>query len=441
MSGSALHHAVTPYEEHKGYVLRVLALRCGWIEQTEREGLYHEAYAVLLDKQRRTELDVEAMTGQQVRAYLLQTALHKALDEGKRAERRLTEPLERRGLDQPDPTDQLDALSAEVDAAAVREIVAGLPERARAIVKLRFYFDRKPREIRRLLGISARAYDKEYARAVGRIAERYELVRQGRWCESRRSVVLAYVAGIAGPRKTVEARMHLRSCPGCARMAVELREAAERAAAMMPLPDLALRRGPLERAADAMGPVREGLVDLGAAAKQQLATLAGRAPDPTPLAGARPGAATAVIAGCLAFSGGATYCAVEGIPDPLRASFGAEQMSDEARDETQQPKQAEDERAPPTPLPVSQAPEPQEPTAEPPQQEPPAPPVQQPTPEPPPPPPNESAEREFGFEQASPTPRETPAPAGQGGEFTPEGGAASGGPPESGGNSEFGFEQ
>ena len=41
-----------------------------------------------------------------------------------------------------------------------------------------------------------------------------------------------------------------------------------------------------------------------------------RVVDPTPLAGLRPGAAAAAIAGCLAVGGGATYCAQQGV-DPI----------------------------------------------------------------------------------------------------------------------------
>ena len=42
-----------------------------------------------------------------------------------------------------------------------------------------------------------------------------------------------------------------------------------------------------------------------------------RVADPTPLAGLRPGAAAAAIAGCLAIGGGATYCAEQGV-NPIR---------------------------------------------------------------------------------------------------------------------------
>jgi hypothetical protein len=46
-----------------------------------------------------------------------------------------------------------------------------------------------------------------------------------------------------------------------------------------------------------------------------------RAADPTPLAGARPGAVAAAVAGCLAIGGGATYCVQQGA-DPFTALAG-----------------------------------------------------------------------------------------------------------------------
>lgn len=75
------------YAEHRQYVLAVLGRRCRWLQPDEREALLHDAYAVMLEKARDGALDLDAMHDLQVRAYLTQTALNKALDEGKRAER------------------------------------------------------------------------------------------------------------------------------------------------------------------------------------------------------------------------------------------------------------------------------------------------------------------------------------------------------------------
>src|SRR5206468_9578810 len=52
--------------------------------------------------------------------------------------------------------------------------------------------------------------------------------------------------------------------------------------------------------------------------RDQTAAVYYRTVDPTPLAGARPGAVAAAVAGCLAVGGSATYCVQQGA-DPLRA--------------------------------------------------------------------------------------------------------------------------
>jgi hypothetical protein len=58
------------------------------------------------------------------------------------------------------------------------------------------------------------------------MTERYELVRRGSFCDSRRSVILAYALGIAGPSRIRAAKEHLATCPGCARWAAEIWESA-----------------------------------------------------------------------------------------------------------------------------------------------------------------------------------------------------------------------
>ncbi|ADB49867.1 RNA polymerase sigma factor [Conexibacter woesei] len=321
--------SATPYEQHRGYVLAVLARRCGWLDASEREEILHDAYAVFLEKQRDGQLDRDAMRPQQVRAYLTQTALNKALDEGKRARRRTSVELDE-GLEVAagEPTaDEL--LSESWDGARLREIVAELPERQQAIVKLRFFFDRTPEEIQRYLGVTERVYRRELERAMRLVATRFELVREGTFCESRRSLILAFVAGIAGPNRTADARRHLASCSGCARWAVELHENARQVGAAVPIPVLAVHlsgRGEwLATAGRTLDGMRERVAELLGGARDAATSAMVRA-DPASgslLAGARPGAVVAVAAGCLTLGSTATYCAVEGIPRPLRALVGA----------------------------------------------------------------------------------------------------------------------
>jgi RNA polymerase sigma factor (sigma-70 family) len=234
--------ASTPYEQHREYVLAVLSRRCGWLDPSDREAIFHDAYAVFLEKERDGHLDVSAMCAAQVRAYLTQTSLNKAMDESKRAGRRRTVSLDDEALsiDPADPGRGLDErLSAGLDAARVREIVAELPTRQQMIVSLRYFFDRTPDEVQRCLGISERVYRRELERATRHIARGYDLVRRGTFCDSRQSLILAYVSGIAGPRRVADARRHVASCPACAGWVRDLRAAGMRDDALECGPTLA----------------------------------------------------------------------------------------------------------------------------------------------------------------------------------------------------------
>ena len=398
------------YQQHRGSVMGALARRCPWVSPADRESLFHDAYTALLERERAGKLDPERMHPRELRAYLVTSAIHKALDERKSAERQRTVPLDLQAHDRGDGSEPLEERAVgALDAAAIRSSSPSCPQRRQAVLKLRFYLGLEPAEIQSLLAISGRAYRKELERAVRQVAGRYELVRTGRWCEERRSLVLAYVAGVAGPRRTEQARAHLKGCPGCARMAAELRESAERAAAVAAAPDVILADGPLERATHAVMAARDGLAGLVSGSKQQAGGLAGKVTDPTPLAGARPGAAVAAIAGCLAVGGGATYCAVEGVPDVFRGPLGIERTTQ--ADKRPGKQRGQDERRAragqaPTPVVTLEPPAPTEPVAKPeppppaPEPEPVAP---APAPEPPPPTPAQQADQEFGFEQTAPS--------------------------------------
>jgi hypothetical protein len=184
---------------------------------------------VLLQKQRAGRLDVGAMRPAQIRAYLTQTALNKAMDEGKRAGRRRSVPLDGEGLDLDacgPARDLAEDVVSRLDDALIREIVAELPRRQQAVVSLRLFFDRTPSEIQRHLGLTERVYRRELERAMRHIGQRLELIRRGTYCERQRSLILAYVTGIAGPRRVADARRHVDTCPTCAGWARELRATA-----------------------------------------------------------------------------------------------------------------------------------------------------------------------------------------------------------------------
>lgn len=321
--------APTAYEQHRDYVLNVLGRRCGWLDVADREAILHDAYMVLLEKERDERLDLDAMNAHQVRAYLTQTALNKALREGDRAYRKTSVALEDGGLDVAGDEPAADALLAQdFDGARLREIVADLPERQQVVVKLRFFFDRTPAEIQTFLGITERAYRRDLERAMRTLTERFEQVREGTFCESRRSLILGFVTGIAGPNRARKARQHLASCPACAAWAVQLRETARQAGAVVPFPvvagALAERSHRFAGVGHQLGVVRDRLADLAGGAREQATGVAVRADPATGsvLSSLRPGAAVAAVASCLAVGSGATYCAINGVPTPLRDLVG-----------------------------------------------------------------------------------------------------------------------
>jgi Sigma-70, region 4/Putative zinc-finger len=246
-----------------------------------------------------------------------------ALDEGKRAGRKRSMPMTDEALAAPDDGRAPDeVVGARFDDARIREILSELPKRRQMIVKLRFFFDRTPAEIQRYMGLTERAYRRELERAMRQLADGYELVRGDQFCDSRRSLILAYVAGIAGPNRAQQARAHLASCPGCNHWAAAMRDATERAAALAPLPLLAeAKAGAFSRAFEALVGARGHVLDAASGVKQHAVSIATRV-DPGAAgyaATARPGAVAVAVAGCLAVGSGATYCAVQGLPSPVRS--------------------------------------------------------------------------------------------------------------------------
>jgi RNA polymerase sigma factor (sigma-70 family) len=165
------------YLSQRDYTLSVLGRRAPWLQPAEREEVVQEAFATMLEKVRKGLIDPAQMHPAQVRAYVVRTALNKALDEGKRAWRRRVTSLEHEDDSIDECAHPEQELDARVEQERVRKIVAGLSDRQQAIVKLRFYFDRTPEQISRHLGVTQRTYRYELERAKRTIRDRY------RWSE------------------------------------------------------------------------------------------------------------------------------------------------------------------------------------------------------------------------------------------------------------------
>jgi RNA polymerase sigma factor (sigma-70 family) len=262
---------------------------------------------------------------------------------------------------------------ADVDRVA-HAVLERLSERQRAIVALHARGGKRP-QIAMHLGLTPRTVKRQLERIM--TVGRTELVHlAGHGCEAGEPMVARLAFGLASPREAGEAQLHLATCEQCGTLYERLDLWRERVAALLPIP--------------ALEPARPGLVDWAlerasealASVKQHASSAYARAVDPTPVAGARPGAAVAAIAGCLAIGGGTTYCVTQNI-DPIS---GLAQMAgparDQNRDEPRRKRRAQKSASTGTPTPAPTA-------VATPTSEPPAATVQatpEPTPEPTPPP-------------------------------------------------------
>jgi RNA polymerase sigma factor (sigma-70 family) len=296
-----------------------------------------------------------------------------------------------------EPSPEEEAIAQECEAelgTLVEEALASLPELQRDILAL--YIDGCGRpEICSRLELPDHTVKRElrFALAGARTAL---AERVGGGCERGEQLVLRFVCGLATSAEASQARLHLGHCRRCELFSERLSVWREKVGALFPLPAAAEGASPgvlarlAHRIADAVSSLKRQVVDGGAQLKQHAASAYSRAVDPTPLAGARPGAVAAVIAGCVTIGSGATYCAQQGV-DPLGAATGLIAGTQETKP-SPPPEPAEPKPAA-SPPPVSEEPPSSEATesAPPPEAEPP------PTPEPPPQPPPEQS-----FEPASP---------------------------------------
>jgi RNA polymerase sigma factor (sigma-70 family) len=329
-------------------------------------------------------------------------------------------------------------------------------------------------EIGEALGWTYTKVNRSITEGRARFLKVYAEIEAGEECDRFAPTLAALVGGTASADALLELRPHIRNCPACRATVRELHATRlGRLAALWPLPalvaplrwvagrlrdggratddvtagpgelrpldgvaDIYDRMAPIELPSAGAGQARSRLAEWSlqrggeavASVKQHAAGLYSRAVDPTPLAGVRPGAAAAAVAGCLALGGGTTYCVSQNV-DPIGglahvvAPAPDRKPADRARKERRAQKRqsvtpvvtpAPTPIATPTPLPTEPSPQP---TAQP---------TPRPTPEPTPPPTPEDEYEPLGTAAAASTaPRSSaqttrtpaPAPAGGPGEF------------------------
>src|SRR4051812_47149751 len=346
--GSVRDEVATGYERLKPPVLRRARRWFPTLSDPDLEDAYQSAWLSVV----RTDSEVR-----DVEDYVYAAMRSQGLMELRRRRRRpvarLGESVESAGDDEwADPVDEM-AVSPEERAETVvmadwaRDLLEELSPRQRSVVVLRWGWGLSRREIGAALGISEKSVKRDLESAGRRLSEIVAELRGGRWCDRRRSVVTAYAFGLLSKTRAARAEAHLRACPGCREFVQELRRRSQDVAAVAPAPLLAGApvHGTLETLTSASEVLRSHVTEWVSSAKAHALSLSVRATDPTPLAGARPTAVAAAVAGCFAVGSGA-YCAVEGaVPEPLRIGPLAQEAN------ASQPKQVREGRRPPAPEP------------------------------------------------------------------------------------------
>ena len=228
--------------------------------------------------------------------------------------------------DRPGPVEELIDLedTAELEIL-VREVASSLSDQRRRILVL-WAAGRKKPEIAAELGLSERAVKRGLAEVM-RQAREVLAGRTGGGCEEGESLVLRFAYGLGGAGEALRARAHIDRCGRCSTFAEQLETWREKAGVVLGPAAIEVAHPGLVgrvvgRAGDAISTVKRHVLGGAAQVKQQAAAGYARTPDPTPLAGVRPGTVAAVVASCLVVgTGAATYCAQQGV-DPLSAATG-----------------------------------------------------------------------------------------------------------------------
>jgi RNA polymerase sigma factor (sigma-70 family) len=282
------------------------------------EEAFHEAYA-------------RALTGcrwrddREVYGWLRRAMVNWLIDRDRRERRELvTDTTSGAFLDVADARGEpLRLLGRRQERREVRQVhravLKQLSDRQRRVISMHAKGAER-KEIARRLEASERTVKKDLTR-VFRIARDQVVVRSGHGCPDGERLVIRYAFGLGGKGTPAEAQLHLADCDRCGRFFRQLEAWREKVAVLLPPSSGAqaepglLERG-FDHAAEALASVKQHvgqsgvntkqqLVEATSQVKQQAAAGYARAVEYTPLAGARPSAAAAAIAGCLALGGGA----------------------------------------------------------------------------------------------------------------------------------------
>lgn len=208
------------YRQLRGGLCRSLSRRLG-LTTAEFDELYQEAWQ---------EVARRAQAGERIhnyRAFVTQVMINKWKMELRGRRRHPALPLERaadvpdgsrlRGASPiPQPDEQVDV--QERVLLALELIGSVSDDRRRKVLELRLAGDMSATEVQVAMGVTERTYRRLLTEAMHDIDDQLELVEQGRWCENRRGIIVAYAEGRASEDEAAQAKRHLRVCPPCRRV-------------------------------------------------------------------------------------------------------------------------------------------------------------------------------------------------------------------------------
>lgn len=314
-------------------------------------------------------------------------------------------------------------------------VLARLSDAQCAVAVLHADGRRRP-EIAEQLGMTPRSVKRALERILS--VGRDELVRlAGHGCDSGEALVARFAFGLATGREVRQAQLHLAGCSRCGELYEHLGVWRGKVAALLPVPAVTQTHprlpgralggaldalcGLLRHVGDGVSAAREHVAAAAAHLKQQATAIYVRAVDPTPLAGVRPGATAAAVAGCLAVGGGTSYCVQQSV-DPIAGLTDLVASAHHAKRSKAPTKvRAAQEPAPavptPTPPPAPVTPPASQPVVAAPQPSTPPAPAPTPTPQDEYEPTAAPATQSAASRSSSTTSKPAPAPTGGSGEF------------------------
>jgi RNA polymerase sigma factor (sigma-70 family) len=218
------------YRQLRGGQCRSLSRRLG-LTTEEFDELYQEAWQ---------EVARRVQAGERIlnyRGFVTQVMINKWKMELRGRRRHPALPLER-ASDVPDgsrlrgasPIPQPDEqVGAQERVLLALELIGSVSDdRRRKVLELRLAGDMSATEVQVAMGVTERTYRRLLTEAMYDIDAQLELVEQGRWCENRRELIIAYAEGRASADEAAQAKRHLGTCPPCRRVFASSRRDATR---------------------------------------------------------------------------------------------------------------------------------------------------------------------------------------------------------------------